>query len=177
MTSASSSAPSGLKNKQVVARVYEWHIEIWYANQCVERIPRLTGINRHRVYYRHVIDTLLRKPGGFRNYRYRDDLFPQNVFRRAWEALQERFSPRRADMAYLRILKIAALGSESDVAAVLHELLAAGAAWDDQSVAARLRPASADVPVLQSGAVHLGDYDQLLNNMGVPRMNTIMGPR
>jgi hypothetical protein len=157
------SVPSGLKGKQVNARVYEWHVEIWYANQCVETIPRLIGINRHRINYRHVIDTLLRKPGGFRNYRYREDLFPREVFRRAWEALQGRFSPRRADIAYLRILKLAAHRSETDVTAVLEELLRSETAWDDQTVAALLRPAPAEVPTLQPGMVNLVTYDQLLS--------------
>ena len=160
------SVPSGLKGKQVRVRVFEWHIEIWYTNQWIENIPRLTGINHHRVHYRHVIDTLLRKPGGFRNYRYRDDLFPQIVFRQAWEVLQKRYSPRRADISYLRILKLAAHGSEADVAAVLENLLDSSAAWDDQTVAEQLEPAAVDVPVLQSCTVQLSDYDQLLQ-MGV----------
>jgi hypothetical protein len=92
--------PSGLKGKRVTVKVFEWQIEVWYANQRVETLPRQTGVQHYRINYRHVIDTLLRKPGGFRNYRYRDDLFPQAVFRQAWEALQERFSPRKADLAY-----------------------------------------------------------------------------
>lgn len=156
------SVPSGLKGKIVTARIYEWQIEIWFANQCVETFPRLTGIQRHRVNYRHVIDSLLRKPGGFRDYRYRDDLFPQAVFRLAWEALNQRVSPHRADLAYLRLLKLAASTSETDVAAVLEQLLATPTLWDDGTVAARLRPTPTAPPALQPNAVNLRDYDQLL---------------
>lgn len=156
------SVPSGLIGKLVTARIYEWQIEVWYGNQCVDRFPRLIGLKRHQVNYRHVIDTLLRKPGGFRDYRYRDDLFPCAVFRQAWEALQRRLSPRRADLAYLRLLKLAAVGSESEVAAVLAELLATQMPWDDNTVAARLPSAPAAMPALQPGAVNLADYDQLL---------------
>ena len=103
--------PSGLKGKRVSVRVYEWRIEIWYANQQVETLPKMTGAQRYHVNYRHVIDTLLRKPGGFRNYRYRDDLFPGQVFRQTWERLNQTFQPRKADLLYLRILKQAATGS------------------------------------------------------------------
>jgi len=156
------SVPSGLKGKIVTARIYEWQIEIWFANQCVETFPRLTGIQRHRVNYRHVIDSLLRKPGGFRDYRYRDDLFPQAVFRQAWEALTQRLSPHRADLAYLRLLKLAASTSETDVAAVLEQLLATPTGWDDGTVAACLRPTPTTPPTLQPNAVNLRDYDQLL---------------
>jgi len=164
------SVPSGLTpappqvrvGKLVTARVLEWQIEIWYANQRVDTFPRLIGLKRHQVNYRHVVDTLLRKPGGFRDYRYRDDLFPRAIFRQAWEALQQRLSPRRADLAYLRLLKLAAGGSEQEVAAVLAELLATASTWDDTTVAARLTSAPAVMPALQPGRVNLADYDQLL---------------
>ena len=157
------SVPSGLMGKRVLVRVYEWKIEVWYANRCVETFPRLTGIKKHHINYRHVIDSLLCKPGGFRNYRYRDNLFPSSVFRQAWDTLQGRLSPRRADIAYLRILKLAAKGLETDVAAVLEELLASKAAWDDQSVAERVQPLSPKIPGLEENHVNLKEYDQLLS--------------
>jgi hypothetical protein len=157
------SVPSGLRGKRVTVRVYEWKIEVWYANQCVETLPRLTGLKKYHINYRHVMDTLLRKPGGFRNYRHRDDLFPSSVFRRAWDALQGRLSPRRADIAYLRILKLAAKGLETDVAAVLEELLASKKIWDDQTVAERVQPLHPTIPSLEENTVNLKEYDQLLS--------------
>ena len=157
------SVPSGLKGKQITVRIYEWQIEVWYAGQCVETLPRLTGIKKYHINYRHVIDTLLRKPGGFRNYRYREELFPSSVFRQAWEYLNQRFLPRKADMAFLRILKLAASGLESDVAAVLEELLAAKTAWNDQTVAERVKPLQAHIPNLEQQPVNLSEYDRLLS--------------
>jgi transposase InsO family protein len=157
------SVPSGLKGKRVTVRVYEWKIEVWYANQCVETLPRLTGLKKYHINYRHVIDTLLRKPGGFRNYRHRDDLFPSSVFRQAWDVLQGHLSPRRADIAYLRILKLAAKGLETDVAAVLEELLASQEIWDDQTLAERVQPLYPTIPSLEENTVNLKEYDQLLS--------------
>jgi hypothetical protein len=155
--------PSGLKGKHVDVRVYEWQIEVWYANQCVESLPRLTGAQRYHINYRHVIDSLLRKPGGFRNYRYREDLFPQEVFRQAWEALQAHLSPRKADLLYLRILKQAARGLETDVAQALTLLLATQTNWDDHTVAELVQPpACRAVPELIPQTVNLCIYDQLL---------------
>lgn len=123
----------------------------------------MTGVQRYRINYRHVIDTLLRKPGGFRNYRHREELFPRAVFRQAWETLDRRFSPRKADLTYLRILKLAAKGLETDVADALERLLAAGQDWDDGSVAELVQPVSASLPDLPQLAVNLADYDQLLS--------------
>jgi hypothetical protein len=155
--------PSGLKGKSVKVKVYEWEIEVWYANQCVETLSRLTGVQRYQINYRHVIDTLLRKPGGFRNYRYRDDLFPRTVFRLAWEALDRRLSPRKADLTYLRILKLAAQGLETDVADALELLLAAPNDWDDQTVAELVQPIAVRLPDLPQQTVNLAVYDQLLS--------------
>ena len=157
------SVPSGLKSKRVKVKVMEWQIEVWYANQWVETLPRQTGVQHYRINYRHVIDSLLRKPGGFRNYRYRDDLFPQAVFRQAWEALQERCSARKADLTYLRILKLAAGGLETDVAAALEILLTSGKSWDDQSVAELVQPTQRMIPELPANPINLSTYDQLLS--------------
>jgi hypothetical protein len=155
--------PSGLKGKHVDVRVYEWQIEVWYANQCVESLPRLTGANHYRINYRHVIDSLLRKPGGFRNYRYREDLFPQEVFHQAWESLDAHLPPRKADLIYLRILKQAALGLETDVAQALTLLLATKTTWDDNTVAELVQPEGLRaIPDLTPQAVNLFLYDQLL---------------
>ena len=157
------SVPSGLMGRRVRVRVYEWQIEVWYANQLVERLPRLTGIRRYHINYRHVIDSLLRKPGGFRNYRYREDLFPRTVFRQAWEALDGRLPPRKADLAYLRILKLAAGGLETDVAEALKLVLSSQTKWDDQTVAELVQPTSKAVPQLTQQSVELSVYDQLLS--------------
>jgi hypothetical protein len=37
--------------------------------------------------YRHVIGWLVRKPGAFARYLYREDLYPSAIYRRAQDAL------------------------------------------------------------------------------------------
>lgn len=109
-----------------------------------------------------MIDSLLRKPGGFRDYRYREDLFPSLVFRRAWEQLNQWQSPRKADLTYLRILRLAARTMESEVAAALELLLATPGPWDETDVERLLQPEPIAVPQLVCGEVHLQQYDRLL---------------
>ena len=158
------SLPSGLAGKLVTVYVGEWELAVWYGGRCWETLPRLTVRNAHHIQYRHVIDTLLRKPGGFRDYRYRDDLFPTAVFRQAWEALCARLPPRRADLAYLRILKLAATTLEEEVATVLARLLATATAWDDTTVALQARPRLDQPPTVETGSVNLRSYDALLHD-------------
>ena len=102
------SVPTGLIGHTIKVRIHEWHLEVYSGTKLVETLPRLVGRRKRQINYRHLIDTLLRKPGGFRNYRYRDELFPSLVFRQAWEQLGQWYAPRKADLTYLRVLGLAA---------------------------------------------------------------------
>jgi hypothetical protein len=154
--------PTSLIGKEVTVYVHEWSLDVYYAGQLLDTLPRLIGQKSHHVNYRHLIDTLLRKPGGFRRYRYREDLFPQLIFRQAWEQLAQWQPPRRADIVYLRVLRLAARTFECDVAAALKLLVNRGQRWDETDLAQLLEPVPVAVPRLSRGAVELGHYDQLL---------------
>ena len=97
-------------------------VEIWYGQKKVAQMPRLRGRHKHRVDYRHIIDWLVRKPGAFENYRYRDELFPTSRFRMAFDALEERHGVR-GGKEYLLILELAAKESEAKVDEALRTLL------------------------------------------------------
>jgi hypothetical protein len=96
-------------------------LEVWYGGCVVEQIPRLRGQGKHFVNYRHVIDSLVRKPGAFENYKYREDMFPTSRFRMAYDALCET-TPSRASREYLQILELAARENESLVDDALRTL-------------------------------------------------------
>jgi transposase len=106
------SVNSRLIGENVAVHLYAEHLEVWYAQRCLERIPRLRGQGKHRIQYRHVIDWLLRKPAAFENYRYRADLFPSSRFRRAYDQLKGHLAVTRAAATYLAVLKLAADESE-----------------------------------------------------------------
>src|SRR5437899_843794 len=48
------SVPSRLIGEEVEARLYAEHVEVWYAQQWIERLPRLRGRDKQRINYRHV---------------------------------------------------------------------------------------------------------------------------
>ncbi len=156
------SVPTGLIGRRVNVWVGEWDLEIYLGTELVERLPRLVGQAPSRVNYRHVIDTLLRKPGGFRHYRYRDDLFPTLTFRRAWERLNAWHAPRRADIHYLQILKLAATTLECEVETALLLLLEKGERWRAEDVRQLLTAEPPARPQLTTGTVELSVYDALL---------------
>lgn len=108
------SVHSRLIGEHVNVRLYADHLEVWYAQRHVEKIPRLRGEGKHNIQYRHVIDWLVRKPGAFENYRYREDLFPTSRFKMAYDYLRDhRLS--WANKEYVKILNLAAKESETDV--------------------------------------------------------------
>ena len=147
----------------VEARLFADHIEVWYAQRQVERLPRLRGRGKHRIAYRHVIDWLVRKPGAFAGYRYREELFPSSRFRLAYDRLVEQH-PERAVKEYLGILYLAARQSEAGVEAVLEQLLRAGGPWTAAAVEQGLRASDSALSVTEVvvAPVDLAQYDALL---------------
>ncbi len=116
------SVHSRLIGESVTVRLYADHLELWYAPREVEKIPRLRGEVNHRIQYRYIIDWLVRKPGAFENYRYRDDLFPTSRFKMAYDHLRDH-GQSRAAKEYLKILDLAAKQSESGVDDALRWLM------------------------------------------------------
>lgn len=160
------SVPSRLIGELVRVRVYEDRIEVKYGNKIELACERLRGDNRHRIDYRHVIWSLVQKPGGFARYVYRDEMFPSLVFRKAYDAIQARDAGTRGDLEYLRILHLAASTMESDVQAALELSLAAGHDVTADAVKVIVGPARIEVPPLAPHAVDLSSYDTLIAEVG-----------
>ncbi len=160
------SVPTSLIGQQVTVHIYEWHLEVYYRQQQIERMARLVGQKKQHINYRHLLDSLLRKPGGFRNYRYREALFPTMVFRQAWDQLNQWYSPRKADLIYLRILRLATRHLECEVDTALSLLLAEAGRWDETDLEQLLHPQKpVAVPSLVPTAVNLSQYDLLLQEV------------
>jgi len=155
------SVPSRLIDSEVDVRQYADFIEIHYRGKLVERMPRIRGERSHRIDYRHVIWSLVRKPGAFTRYRYREELFPSLVFRRAYDALVDARG-ERADVDYVRILHLAASTMQADVECALELLLSRGERPDYGAVKALASPEKPIIPELHIPPPDLADYDRLL---------------
>jgi hypothetical protein len=148
----------------VEVRLYAESLEVWYAQRQVESLPRLRGEGKQRIDYRHLIDWLVRKPGAFENYRYREELFPTSRFRMAYDGLKRSLAPAQASKEYLRILHLAAQVSETAVDSTLGWLIQRGELTRHEVVEQRVLSGQSgelatDVEVAE---VDLGSYDSLL---------------
>lgn len=157
------SVPARLIGELLTARVHDERIEVWFRDRMELSVERLPGKNGNDINYRHIIRSLVRKPGAFERYRYREALFPTLAFRRAYDRLQELKAGRTGDIEYLRILYLAATTMETEVAGVLEEMLESGEVLSAEAVKARvLPPEPVTIPMMARPEVCLGEYDGLL---------------
>ena len=163
------SVHSRLIGETVEARLLADRVEVWYADRLVDTLPRLVGRDKHAVAYRHVIDSLVRKPGAFAHYRYREDLFPTSRFRMAFDRLVEAGGERAGTKEYLRLLQHAASDGEAAVDDALRVLLAGDTPLSSAAVIAVARR-SAELPAATDVAVEppdLAAFDSLLTHTEV----------
>jgi len=155
------SVPARLMGHTVEARVYADMVEVRYHDQIIQTMPRLRKEDEHKIDYRHVIGWLVRKPGAFARYRYREDLFPSVTFRRAYDRLQETHGDR-ADIEYLRMLRLATRVGERPVAETVTALLDLPAVFDYAAVERCVAPPTVAVPTVHIPRPNLRVYDALL---------------
>lgn len=117
------SVPSRLIGSELKARIYENIIVLYNGRDLVHEMPRMLGDRGQVIDYRHIIHSLVRKPGAFKNYRYRGEMYPTDIFRIVFDKLISVHGERKGCLEYLRILKLAAETMESDVESALFLLL------------------------------------------------------
>jgi len=156
------SVPSRLIGAKVKIRVRSESLELYHGAAHVLTLPRLAGRNQRRIDYRHLIWSLVRKPGAFANYCYREELFPTTVFRRAYDALLET-RPVQADRDYLRLLHLAASGSEADVEQAIAAMLEANLTPTFDAVREQVAQGEPEpAPAFEKIAINLASYDSLI---------------
>ena len=161
------SVPSRLIDKKVDVRIEAEHIQVTYQGHSIQTMDRVFGKQAVAINYRHVIDSLVRKPGAFANYRYREEMFPTSQFRIAYDILHQAHSPRVADKQYLKILELAARESQAATHAALRSLIAAGAGIDFAVIQRMVEDAS-NLPLatdVQVEAPDLFEFDCLFTNL------------
>src|ERR1017187_9779677 len=116
------SVPARFISRRLRARVYEQHLEVYHGTEKIAHITRVPG-RQAVIDYRHVIQALLRKPGAFARYHYREELFPSSTYRRAYDRLVQDHGMGAGELEYLRLLKLTAELGASAVEGLLGEML------------------------------------------------------
>jgi len=135
------SVPARLIGQQLKVEIFESELKLYSGRELLLSLPRRHSDRGMVLDYRHVIDHLLRKPGAFERYRYREQLFPGQMFRNAHDYLVSQRGPRGGVVEYLQLLKLTSQVRQSDVELMLIDLLSPpGCAWNVEQIRRALVP-------------------------------------
>lgn len=164
------SVPSRLIGVKLLARIGENQIVLLEGALEVARLPLSRGDRGAVIDFRHLITHLLRKPGAFAGYRWREELFPSLVYRSAYDHLTRVGGD--ADRRYLEVLKLAADEGQTVVENALEQLLLAPrtviSARDVRAMLDTWRDLEREWRERPPLAVRLEDYDALLDGWEPP---------
>jgi hypothetical protein len=159
------SVPSRLIGMTLKIHVYDDRLECYAGGDHVVTLQRLRKNKKrlHHIDYRHIVGTLVRKPQAFRNYIYRDELFPTFAFRQTWEVLDEQLDGRQACREFVKILNEAARPEgEKKVNDYLEVCLASGNVPTSDGAKAVFKESQVLHPQLKGNNPEPSDYDALL---------------
>lgn len=121
------SVPSKLIGSLLKVHIFDGRLECFVGTTLVVSFERLRwnkGPRPRFINYKNIIPSLARKPQAFRNYIYRDDLFPTYAFKKTWELLDDLLDEWTACKEIVKILKITAeSGREEEISKYIEELL------------------------------------------------------
>ena len=158
--------PSRLIGHWLTARLYDDRVVCFLGSTEVLTLRRGRSPDHHKrahvVDYRHVIHALRRKPMALLNLVYRDQLFPRDAYRRAFEALLAGVGERRACRTMVGLL---ALAHDRACEAALAEAIAVdldvGRLPDLARLRERFLPDAASIPEVHIEMPSLDVYDEL----------------
>jgi hypothetical protein len=159
--------PSRLIGQRLRVHLYDDRLELFLGNALLMKRPRgrpgPNGKHGHVVDYRHIIHSLRRKPMALLNLVYRDQLFPRDAYRKAFDLLFERSGPKVACRTIVEILALAhERACEAALAIVLADDLAASRLPDLKALRQHFSPDPAALPAVVVRLTPLADYNALI---------------
>lgn len=156
------SVPSRLIGYTLRAKIYQETIELYYSNRLLQTMNKVNS--GYVVHYKHIIDSLVRKPGAFFNYCYQAALFPNVTFRLAYDVLSTH-DITNGHKHYLNLLRLAKWHSEESVCCALEILLEARVTPFPDEVKALL-DVKQSIPCIFVKQIDLRDYDAIQVEIG-----------
>jgi hypothetical protein len=170
------SVPSRLIAQQLTVHLHHDRLDLFLRSQFVETLPRLHARKGQkalrRIDFRHVIESLRRKPRALLRAQLQNDLLPNDHWRQLWRQLLAALPPDEAAKVMVDALHVAA--KDDDLAGVERYLRRQLRSGDLSLSALRehygLRPPRglAALPQLEIPEHHLSSYDELLGRTSQP---------
>ncbi len=162
------SVPSKLIGAALKVHLYDDRLECFCGGMKVITLPRYRNHKKGKhIDYRHLIGSLSRKPQAFRNFVWKEYMFPTFAFRQTWELFEENLDDRKSCREYVKILKEASVeGREGAVNEYLEKCIESGSLPKSEEVAALFNQINKGIPEQKPLNIDLKTYDQLFFKMG-----------
>lgn len=158
--------PSRLIGEKLRVHIYHDRLELYLGTSHVFSTKRVFGQDKKRarnVDYRHVINSLERKPQAFRFSQLRDDFLPSEAYKTVWEWLDDVMEPRAACKTIVGILALAnRLDCEEKLGHYLLQLKELGKLPILHELKQKFDPKKIEIPDVQVQTTAGGDYDILI---------------
>jgi transposase InsO family protein len=104
--------PSRLRGERLRVHLYDDKLRCFLGSHLVIELPRIYSIGKdvraRLVDYRHLIDSLVRKPQSFRFSQIREDILPNPIYKTIWKFLDRKLEGRASCKLMVGILFLAA---------------------------------------------------------------------
>lgn len=161
------SVPSRLIGSQLMVHLFDDRLEFWCGGVHTLTRDRIHAHKQERlrsVDYRHIIESLVKKPRAFRHSQWRDDLLPNEDYRRTWAYVDQHLGADDASHYMVRLLHLAKKG---DCEAALGRYVTSGLERQNLPTLKRCEERFLDVrdaiPLVVVQQHALSDYQALLS--------------
>jgi len=162
------SIPSNLSGHTLTLHLYQNHIKAYLGSTFVFEFKRKYKNNSENVYvidYRHVIHSLIKKPGAFRYCNYRNELLPNDNYRIIWDYIDNTETIKVAPKIMLRLLKLAAeCDCESSLEAHVLNLIKTKSSIIIEAIENIFNKKTATLPEISCTQHDIATYDFIINN-------------
>lgn len=107
------SVPSRLVGSQLMVHLFDDRLELWCGGVHTLNLDRIHARKQERlrsVNYRHIIESLVKKPRAFRHSQWREDLLPSEDYRTIWAHVDQHLGADDASHYMVRLLHLAKKG-------------------------------------------------------------------
>jgi hypothetical protein len=164
------SVPSRLIGEKLLVRLYSDRLECYLGSThaiTIDRAQKPSGSQRlHKIDYRHIIDSLVKKPGAFRGAHLRDAILPNDNYRRIWKHVSNAMSIKNANKFIVGVLYLAAKHNcENDLAIEIIGLIENNLPLNLGLLKNKFEQNNYQQVQINVSQHHIGSYNELIPNL------------
>lgn len=161
------SVPSRLSGHTVTIHVFQNKIDMYLGSTLTYSVDRRYSNKHPSIYvidYKHIIHSLVKKPGAFRKCKYRNDILPSDDYKFIWFYLDKTEAKNVSPKIMLRLLKLSAdYCCEKEVAEHVINLIEQNNPINIEDIESKFNSSSPTLPNTSCEQHNIGDYDFLVN--------------